>query len=45
MFSKKSKRQNLFIKEKYDIISDVNKKMKYDKIVLKFEINPQLVKS
>ena len=40
MFSTKSKRKNLSIKENYEIIiiSDVNKKIKYDTIVSKFRL-------
>ena len=38
MFSTKSKRKNLSKNEKYEIISDVNKKIKYDTIVLKFKL-------
>ena len=47
MFSTKSMRQHLSIKEKYEIISDVNKKIKYDTMSQNsnLEINPQLVKS
>ena len=38
MFSTKSKKKNLSIKEKYETISDVNKKIKYDTIVSKFKL-------
>jgi len=38
MLSKKSKRKNLSIKVKYEIINNVNKKIKYETIVSKFKL-------